>query len=195
MGDAPATVSKRWSHVIGVDDAPFLKEHRGNVLVVGVAMAGARVDGILSSHVRRDGRNAADMLVEMIQPSQFYAHLHAVLLQGIALAGFNVVDIHHLSRALERPVLVMARHAPDMDAVKKALLMRVRGGKLKWKLIEKAGPMEPLGNVFVQRAGLTLNEAAALLQAFSTYGNVPEPLRLAHLIAGGVTTGRSRGRA
>ncbi|MBK8254789.1 MAG: DUF99 family protein [Polyangiaceae bacterium] len=188
-------MSKRWSHVIGVDDAPFSKEYRGNVLVVGVAMAGARVDGVLSSHVRRDGRNAADALVQMILPSQFYAHLHAILLQGIALAGFNVVDIHQLSQALDRPVLVMARHAPDMNAVKKALLLRVRGGKAKWKLIEKAGPMERVGNVFVQRAGLTLDEAGALLQTFSTHGNVPEPLRLAHLIAGGVTTGRSRGRA
>jgi uncharacterized protein len=27
------------------------------------------------------------------------------------------------------------------------------------------------------------------------HGNLPEPLRLAHLIAGGVTTGESRGRA
>jgi endonuclease V-like protein UPF0215 family len=27
------------------------------------------------------------------------------------------------------------------------------------------------------------------------HGNVPEPLRLAHLIAGGIAVGRSRGRA
>ena len=55
--------------------------------------------------------------------------------------------------------------------------------------------MEPVGRVFVQRAGLDLQEAEAVLDAFGREGNVPEPLRLAHLIAGGVTTGQSRGRA
>jgi uncharacterized protein len=187
--------SRRWSHVIGVDDAPFPRDHRGDVLVVGVAVSGARVDGVLSTHVRRDGAGATDKLAEMIRGSQFFAHLHAVMMQGIALAGFNVVDIHRLHEELGKPVLVMARRAPDMDAIRHALLTRVRGGAAKWKLIEKVGPMEPAGGVLVQRAGLDLEEAAALLEAFRQEGNVPEPLRLAHLIAGGVTTGRSRGRA
>jgi endonuclease V-like protein UPF0215 family len=186
---------RRWSHAIGVDDAPFPRDHRGDVLVVGVAVAAARVDGVLSSRVRRDGANATEALAAMIRGSQFHAHLHVVLLQGIALAGFNVVDIHRLSDLLERPVLVMARRAPDMDAIRSALLTRVRGGAAKWKLIEKAGPMEPVGRVFVQRAGLDLAGAEAVLAAFGQEGNVPEPLRLAHLIAGGVTTGKSRGRA
>lgn len=163
--------------------------------MVGVAVSGGRVDGVLSTRVRRDGANATDALARMIRGSQFFAHLHVVLMQGIALAGFNVVDIHRLSEDLERPVLVMARRAPDMAAIRSALLTRVRGGAAKWALIEKAGPMEPVGRVFVQRAGLDLDEAAAVLAACAKEGNVPEPLRLAHLIAGGVTTGKSRGRA
>lgn len=187
--------ARRWSHVIGVDDAPFPRDHRGDVLVVGVAVSGARVDGVLSTRVRRDGANATDALAKMIRGSQFFAHLHAVLMQGIALAGFNVVDIHRLSDELAKPVLVMARRPPDMAAIRRALLDHVRGGAAKWELIEKAGPMEPVGRVLVQRAGLDLDEAATLLATFSQEGNVPEPLRLAHLIAGGVTTGRSRGRA
>lgn len=37
--------------------------------------------------------------------------LHAVLLQGMALAGFNVIDLDGLHEALEIPVLVVARRA------------------------------------------------------------------------------------
>ena len=55
--------------------------------------------------------------------------------------------------------------------------------------------MEPLAGLFVQRAGLTPTEAAELLAATTLHGKLPEPLRLAHLIAGGVVTGTSRGRA
>jgi len=43
--------------------------------------------------------------------------------------------------------------------------------------------------------GLALDEARYLLKATTLHGNLPEPLRLAHLIAGGVVTGKSRGRA
>jgi len=55
--------------------------------------------------------------------------------------------------------------------------------------------MEALRGVYVQRAGLSLNQADHLLGATTLHGKIPEPLRVAHLIAGGVIAGISRGRA
>jgi hypothetical protein len=75
-----------YSHVIGVDDAPFAREHRGDVRVVGTAYAGLRLEGVLSARVRRDGANAARVLAAMIGGSRFASHTRLVLLQGIALA-------------------------------------------------------------------------------------------------------------
>ena len=189
-----AARGSRFSHVVGFDDAPFDSDHRGDVLVVGVVYAGARLDGVLSCKVRRDGANSTRALVECVLRARFYAQLHAVLLQGIALAGFNVVDLPALRAGLERPVLVVCRKKPDLDAIRRALLGRVRGGSRKWKLIERAGPMEPMGRVYVQRAGLSPADARALLQRLSIHSAVPEPLRTAHLIAAGVTLGESRAR-
>jgi len=188
-------VTSRISHVIGLDDAPFKREHRGDVLVVATAYSDLCLQGVLSAKVRRDGKNATSVIGSLIASSRFAAHTQAVFLQGIALAGFNVVDIHELHGALGIPVLVVARRAPDMAAIRAALLTRVRGGARKWKLIERAGPMEPVAGVFVQRAGMSLAEAAALIERFAVNGRIPEPLRVAHLIAGGVTDGHSRGRA
>jgi endonuclease V-like protein UPF0215 family len=48
--------------------------------------------------------------------------------------------------------------------------------------------------LWVQRAGLSLEDARLLVAATTLHGNVPEPLRLAHLSAGGIASGRSRGR-
>ena len=53
---------------------------------------------------------------------------------------------------------------------------------------------ERCGALWVQRVGLSLREAAELLAATTSHGNIPEPLRLAHIIAGGVERGASRGR-
>jgi endonuclease V-like protein UPF0215 family len=186
---------RRFSHVMGFDDAPFARHHRGDVTVVGTLFAGARLDGIVSGRVRRDGVNATRVLAALSRGSRFGAHLQAILLQGIALAGFNVVDLHELHAQTRLPVLVVARRRPDLDAIRRALLERVPGGRRKWALIERAGPMEPLHGVFVQRAGLALAEAEALLVATTLHGKVPEPLRVAHLVAGGLGSGASHGRA
>lgn len=183
------------SHVVGVDDAPFPRRHRGDVLLVGAVFAGPRLEGVLSSKVRRDGANATRRVADMVLGSRFAPQLQAVLLQGIAFAGFNVVDIHDLNERLGLPVLVVARKEPDLKAIRRALLTRVSGGERKWRLIERAGPMEPVGGLWVQRAGLGLRQSAALLQRHARHGQLPEPLRTAHLIAGGVTEGESRHRA
>ncbi len=59
----------------------------------------------------------------------------------------------------------------------------------KWRLIEKAGPMEQVGALWVQRSGLSLEEAEALLALTCFRASYPEPLRAAHIVAGAVVTG------
>jgi endonuclease V-like protein UPF0215 family len=188
-------VSARLSHVVGFDDAPFARAHRGDVLVVGAVYAGARLEGVLAGRVRRDGANATRVIADLVRRSRFRAHLQLVLLQGIAFAGFNVVDLRALHDALGIPVLVVGRKRPNLARIRAALLNHVPGGARKWRLIEQAGPMEAVRGLYVQRAGLTLAEARDLLAATTLHGKLPEPLRLAHLIAGGIVTGKSRGRA
>lgn len=183
------------TNVVGFDDAPFAREHRGDVLLVGAVCSRTRLDGVVSGRVRRDGANATRVMIETIRRSQFAAHVRAVLLQGIAVAGFNVVDVHALHEALGVPVIAVVRHQPDFASIRRALFARVAGAERKWRLIERAGELDPVRGVLVQRVGITIDHARELLAATTLHGNLPEPLRLAHLIAGGVTTGASRGRA
>jgi endonuclease V-like protein UPF0215 family len=208
-------------NVIGFDDGPFPHGHRGSVLLVGAVCSGTRLDGVVSGRIRRDGTDSTRRIVELIKKSQFLEHVRAVMLQGIAVGGFNVVDVHGLSAALDVPVLVVTRRLPDLAAVERALFSeapprrpRVAGAARKWRLIQAAGELELLEpsrrsqkramasglrasgqRLWVQRAGLSMDEARALVADTTLHGNVPEPLRLAHLIAGGVAAGKSRGRA
>lgn len=181
------------TNVVGFDDAPFVRGHRGDVRLVGAVVSRTRLDGVLSTWVRRDGANATRRIVEAIAGSQFASHVRAVVLQGIAVAGFNVVDVNALHTQLRLPVLVVARRRPDLERIRRAL-RQVPGSEARWRLIERAGPMEARRGLFVQRVGLSGSEAEALLEATTLHGAMPEPLRLAHLIAGGVTTGKSGGR-
>ena len=132
--------ARRFCNVVGFDDEPFPKHHRGNVKVVGAVFATERLDGVLVGRVRRDGANATRELIRLVAGSKYAEHLQLVMLQGIALAGFNVVDVKELSRQLGLPALVVARHAPDTQAIRRALLKHVANGLRKWSLIQQLGP-------------------------------------------------------
>ncbi|WP_104203625.1 DUF99 family protein [Billgrantia saliphila] len=185
---------RTFSHIVGFDDSPFAREHRGDVTIVGTVFSGLRLEGVLCGKVRRDGVNSTRELIRLAGASRFAGHLQLVMLQGIALAGFNVVDVPRLHAALGLPVLVVARRAPRREAIRRALLEHVTGGARKWSLIERLDEMEPLAGVYVQRMGLSREEAERVIRATTPNGSIPEPLRVAHLIAGGVTTGESSGR-
>ncbi len=180
---------------IAFDDAPFERGRKRNVPLVGVVFASKRLDGVVMGRIRQDGINSTRTIIRLVQDSRFNEHINLIMLDGIAFGGFNVVDAKRLYRELNKPVLVVSRKRPDMAAVKRALLERIPSGEKKWRMISALGQMEPCRRCWVQRVGLGLEEAEAVIDFFTRYGNLPEPLRIAHLIAGAVGTGVSRGRA
>lgn len=187
-------MSRRISHVIGFDDAPFAPDFRGDVALVGAVFAGARLEGVVRDRVRRDGVNSTRVIVALVRRCRFREHLQAVMLQGIAVAGFNVVDINLLWRELGLPVVVVSRRRPDWDAVRRALLEKVPGGRRKWRLIQAAGPPAAASGVWIQRTGISLERARELVGRLAVHGRIPEPLRTAHLIASAFSPEGSRQR-
>jgi uncharacterized protein len=184
----------RFSNVIGFDDAPFSRGHQGPVKVVGSVFADRRLDGVLVGEIEKDGFDASEKLADLVMGSKFHQHARLIMLQGITMGGFNVVDVFDLYRRLNRPILVIARRAPNLAAIRRALEQHLPGGRTKWGMIEAAGAMEQAGDVFIQRVGLTRDQAVAALSQWSIHSRIPEPLRCAHLIAGALVTGQSRKR-
>ncbi|HPA95611.1 MAG: hypothetical protein BWX64_01811 [Acidobacteria bacterium ADurb.Bin051] len=189
----PARRRRALSHLVAFDDAPFPREHRGDVPVVGAVWARDRFEGFLAGAVRRDGANATAVLATLVRESRFAPQLGLILLEGLALAGFNVVDLPRLAAASGCAVLAVARRPSDQRALRAALRDRVPGGRAKWARVERAGAQEPCAGLWVQRAGLTLAEAERALAPHLGPGRLPAPLRLAHLAAGLLAVGR-RGR-
>jgi len=186
---------RRFTNLIAFDDAPFDFRAGGRVKVVGAVFADLRLEGVVIGDVAQDGSDAAEKLAHLVLSSKFDDHTRLVMLQGIALGGFNVVDVTDLHRRLARPILVVARKPPDMPAMRSALLQHLPDGNARWRMIATLGPMEPAGKVYIQRVGLSREEAAALISRLAVHSHLPEPLRCAHLIAGALAGGQSRGGA
>lgn len=185
---------KKEIRVVGIDDAPFDKFTDSKVLVVGVVMRGGSwIDGIVSAKADVDGSDSTGKIAEMINKSKFKPQLQCIFLDGIAVGGFNVVDVKKLSIKTGLPVIIVIRRMPDIFKIKKTLVKINQ--KQKIRLIDKAGEPIKLGDIFVQLTGIEAEEAKKILKIVCTRSLIPEPVRLAHLIASGVTAGESRGRA
>jgi endonuclease V-like protein UPF0215 family len=179
---------------IGFDDAPFPRGHRGNVPLVGAVCSGTRFEGMVYGRVRRDGWNATEAICDLLEGGKFLPQLHLILLDGIAFGGFNVVDLPRLNERLGRPCVAVMRRPPDRPAIDRALRRLPRPEK-RSRLLDRAGPIHRQGSFVFQVQGAGPGVIAAALKRITDTGNVPEALRLAHLIGSAIVTGESGRRA
>lgn len=182
--------------ILGIDDSALLNE---KVMIVGTIFRGGDwIDGVLRSEITKDGLDATYVICNMIKKSKHYGQIRAVILDGITYGGFNVVDIQTLYRETGIPVIVVMRSYPDFDKIKLALKY-FSDEEERWAIIKRAGKIEKItgkkNSIYIQRAGIGLETVRKIIQLTSIRSNIPEPLRVAHLIATGIILGESRGKA
>ncbi|MEM2780727.1 MAG: DUF99 family protein [Candidatus Bathyarchaeia archaeon] len=178
--------------VLGVDDGVFKPHTKGLVPVVGVVFRGGYwLDGVMHTKVRVDGIEATRKIASMIRNSPHYKQLRVIMLNGVTIAGFNVVDIKKLHMETGLPVIVVTRDKPNFEEIREAL-KKLPKSKERWKAILNAGELHEVsvrgGKIYMQTSGISEEDARKILQLTSTRSYIPEALRVAHLIASGLST-------
>ncbi|NMC60099.1 MAG: DUF99 family protein [Candidatus Methanofastidiosa archaeon] len=185
---------KKEIRILGIDDSNFTRED-ADVLVVGALLRGGFwIDGVVSTYIQRDGLDATEKISTMINNAR-YKDVRAIMLKGITMGGFNLVDIEKLSRNTNLPVVVVMRKMPDLNSIEKAL-ENINKKQERVSIIEKAGKIysgkvQENSDIFFQFKGLEEEDARELIRISSMHSNIPEPLRVAHIIATGVVRGES----
>lgn len=187
-------LTKPGIRILGIDDGPFDRNRNRQVLVVATVYRGDQFDGLLTTRVVKDGWNATSKIIRMVRGSKFWAQLHAIMIDGIALGGFNVVNLAEVHRSLGLPAMAVCRNRPDLSSVRQAL-GKLSRPEARWRVIEAAGPLHASGPIWFQVTGASADWASTLIARSTVQGNIPEPLRAAHLIAGGLVHGQSGRRA
>ena len=181
-------------HVLGIDDGPFDKHTDARAAVVGVMMEGADlVEAVALTEFPVDGEDATRFLADWVAGLRFASALHGVVLGGVTIAGLGIVDVTELSCRLQRPVMVVNRKHPEDGPLVEAL--RSAGLEARIPILEGApNPWETAAGLHIAHIGASREDAERLLSATLNKSQLPEPLRLAHLIAAAVARGQSRGR-
>jgi hypothetical protein len=189
---------KKQIRILGIDDAPFSFQDTYTDIIGVVMRGGEYLECVLRSHVLIDGNEATQTCIQMIINTKHRTQLKAVMLDGVALGGFNVVDIQDLSESTHLPVLTITRDKPDFEKIKTALHKNFPDWKSRWSVITK-GELYQIKTrynpIYTKFVGISLEEAKELIKLSTIRGVLPEPIRVAHLIASGITRGESYGKA
>jgi endonuclease V-like protein UPF0215 family len=179
--------------VLGVDDGEFIPRSKAQALIVGVVFRGGYwLEGVMHTEVEVDGFDATNKLSAMITSSPHHRQLRVVMLNGITFAGFNVVDIKALNKETGLPVIAVTREKPDLAAIRDAL-GNLPESEVRWKAVVNAGEVfevstrSPRERIYIHVAGVSLDAARRIVRLTSTRSSVPEALRVAHLVASGIS--------
>jgi len=181
-------------HVLGIDDGPFQKGVDATTPLIGVMMESERlVEAIAITQFAIDGDKVTEFLGDWIHGLRFRPALQAIVFGGVTIAGLGVIDIVQLSERLKTPVLVVNRRNPANHRLYAAL--ETAGLSDRIPIVERMPPAVRVSDgLYVAAAGVEAAGAARLLRVTVVKSDLPEPLRIAHLIGRAIVKGESRGR-
>jgi len=189
---------KKQIRLLGVDDSPFTFNDKYGTVIGVVMRGGSYLECVLRSQVKIDGDDATFVCKNMINNTRHKKQLRAMLLDGIALGGFNIVNIEEIFSDTGLPVITITRDKPDFDKIKTALKKNFSDWEQRLGLMEKGELFRVKTShnpIYVKCAGLDIDEAKEIINICTIRGVIPEPIRVAHLIASGIIRGESYGKA
>ena len=178
---------------MGIDDSPFSKEQMQPVLVSGVICSRTKFEGMVRTYIQKDGMDATAKLIAMIVNSKFHRQIHAVLLDGVTMGGFNVIDVPHLAEQIQKPCISIMRKRANEEDIYHAL-QSFPDRDERMHIIRSAGTIYKHDNIYFQSHRCDAKTAKALITYTTETGYIPEPLRMAHLINSAIVLGQSNKR-
>jgi len=175
--------------VVGVEDGTFQKGTTPKALLAVVLLKGLKVESVKTTRITVDGLDATERLTKILRDWTF----EVVMLAGVSFAGFNIIDPTAIYEEFGKPIIVVSRTKPNNEAVKGALERHFEDWRIRWGVFEKLGADHKVvvsaggPPVYVETVGVRVEWASDFIRALSVCSRIPEPIRVARLIARGLS--------
>ncbi|MDE1823600.1 MAG: DUF99 family protein [Candidatus Micrarchaeota archaeon] len=180
---------KKGARILVIEDSPF-KRNDKSVFILGIIARNDIVEGAISFYVGKDGDDAAEMIIRSVRKSRFSDQIKLVVTNGIAIAGLNIVDMTEIKRRLRIGAIAITRKKPRPMLLRRAIrvMTKDREKLALFNRLSKEISIYKSKGYYLQTLGIEKGDAGRLVSDAVKY------LRLAHLIAGAVVRGESKGR-
>lgn len=144
------------------------------------------IDGFAFGRATIEGDDATDAVVSMFM-GLGRQDISFVLLSGLIISMYNIIDIKRVWSALKIPIIGVTYE--ESEGIEAAIMHHFPDShQEKIEKYNRLGPRSKVSlhtgqDLFLRVEGCDLAEATKLLDAFTLQGAVPEPLRVAQLLA------------
>lgn len=178
--------------LFGVEDGSFHAFSRMKplfALLCGVEVESEYIKRVRLTRIQVDGFDATEKLLCIFGGID----VEAIILGGITFAGFNIVDPNRILEETGVPVIVYSGTKPESERMLVALKRHFEDWRKRWEIIESLGPVhkttphprEP--PVYFEVIGGSSEWAEDILRLSAVVSRIPEPVRVAGLIARGLS--------
>ncbi len=157
---------------------------RTDLVVDGFAFGAATVGG-------EDGTSSVLRLYRRLRRED----VNLIMLSGCIISRYNIIDVDDLARRSGLPVVCLTYK--ESSGIEGAIRRHFDHPEERLERYRKLGPRSPVhlhtgSRVYVRSSQISDADAKSVLDAFTLQGGVPEPVRLARLLARSAPTPRSR---
>ncbi|MFQ6010550.1 MAG: DUF99 family protein [Nitrososphaerales archaeon] len=186
---SPARIKleKRGIRALGIAESFNESVSKAHSILAGVVMRSDMIiDGFIFGSTTISGDDSTSEIIAMHQRLG-RNDINLVMIGGAVISLFNIIDIEKVGRETGLPVISVTFERSDglIDPIKRHF---PSGWEEKIKAYERIGNRDEIKlwtehSVFVRHYGVDLVDVRKTLDKFLKQGAVPEPIRLAQLLA------------
>ena len=179
-------VHKKALRALGIAES-FVKDTSKKSILAGVVMrADKAIDGFVFSAATVGGMDATEKVIAMYQTLE-RDDINLIILNGCVISWYNVIDLYKIAKEVGKPLIcVTYQESKGLEKYFKELFpqdweerVRIyRKNSTRILITLRTGY-----SVYVRFINMDLEEVKTILNKFTSHGSVPEPLRVARLLA------------
>ncbi len=182
---------KRGSRVAAFATGPIRGANTRKIILVCVVGRDGIIEGVLSDFVSGGGDDATKVIARMVNRSRLKEQISILATNGIALAGLNLIDPEKVETKTGKRLIMITRKRPNQKMMDKAIrtVYGTEEARERLRIIhDKRLSIRKIEDFFVGGLSDPTDIGSGMI------GRAVDTLRIAHLIARGISTGESKGR-
>jgi uncharacterized protein len=172
----------------------FRPDAKKSVLAGVVMRTDLVVDGFVFGAATVGGDDATSSVLRMFRKLK-RADVNIILLSGCIISRYNIIDVDEVARRSKLPVVCLTYK--ESRGIERAIKDHFERPDERIEKYRKLGGRTRIllhtgHKAYVRNAEVSDEDAKAVLDAFTLQGTIPEPIRLARLLARSGSTLRPR---
>jgi endonuclease V-like protein UPF0215 family len=176
-------LGKKGIRILGIAES-FSSRERS--LIAGVVMRkDLRIDGVAFGTVTVGGLDASDCIINAFF-SLDRRDIQCIMVSGCIISWYNIIDLKYISEKTGLPVIAVTYE--ESEGLEDHIRHHFPGDEERLRLYRNLGERIPVClstgyTAYIRSYGIEEDVACALVKQFTLDGKIPEPLRVARIIA------------